>query len=200
MPRLSLQLLGQFHATLDGETLTGFETSKVRALLAYLAVESDRPHNRESLAGMLWPDITESNARRNLRHIIYNLRQVTRDYDAVPPFLLINRQTIQFNPVSDVQLDVQVFTEAIAATHDHPHTSLETCEVCMFLLDEAEQRLNVLGKQIDEISGAAKRFDAFLGGLRHLLNENLGPPTPTPWKTPTPAAMVTVIPLATPTP
>ncbi|MDF1512345.1 MAG: BTAD domain-containing putative transcriptional regulator [Anaerolineae bacterium] len=140
MPRLSLQLLGPFHATLDEKTISGFETNKVRALLAYLAVESDHPHNRETLAGMLWPDIAESNARRNLRHNLYNLRQVIRDYDADPPFLLINRQTIQFNPASDVQLDVKVFTEAMAATHDHPHDNLETCEVCEFLLAEAEQR------------------------------------------------------------
>jgi competence ComEA-like helix-hairpin-helix protein len=75
-------------------------------------------------------------------------------------------------------------------------------------LDEVEQRLNILGKELEEISGAAQRFDAFLGGLRHLLNESMGPPTPTPWmtptptpwKTPTPALMVTVIPMATPTP
>lgn len=66
-------------------------------------------------------------------------------------------------------------------------------------LDEAEQRLSVLAKQLEEISGAAQRFDGFLGGLRHLLNETLGPPTPTPWQTPMPAPMVTVIPLATPT-
>jgi DNA-binding SARP family transcriptional activator len=38
--------LGPFHVTLDGKPVAGFESNKVRALLAYLAVEADRPHSR----------------------------------------------------------------------------------------------------------------------------------------------------------
>ena len=37
MARLSLSLLGGFQATLDGEPITSFRSTKVRALLAYLA-------------------------------------------------------------------------------------------------------------------------------------------------------------------
>ena len=53
MPRLILSLLGTFQVTLDGQQVTGFKSDKVRALLAYLAVETDRPHRREVLAGLL---------------------------------------------------------------------------------------------------------------------------------------------------
>ncbi|PKO20769.1 MAG: hypothetical protein CVU38_18325 [Chloroflexi bacterium HGW-Chloroflexi-1] len=60
MVRLSLSLLGPFQVMLDGEPATGFESNKVKALLAYLAVEADRPHPRETLAGLLWPDYPES--------------------------------------------------------------------------------------------------------------------------------------------
>ncbi len=49
MPRLSLSLLGSFQATLDGRPITGFESDRVRGLLAYLAVEADRPHRRDDL-------------------------------------------------------------------------------------------------------------------------------------------------------
>jgi DNA-binding SARP family transcriptional activator len=49
MARLQLYLLGTFRTTLDGAALTTFGYDKVRALLAYLAVESDRPHHREML-------------------------------------------------------------------------------------------------------------------------------------------------------
>ena len=59
MARLSLYLFGPFQATLDGQPLTAFDSDKVRALLAYLAVESDRTHRRESLTGMLWPERPE---------------------------------------------------------------------------------------------------------------------------------------------
>ncbi len=43
MPHLTMQLLGSFRAALDGRPIAGFESNKVRALLAYLAVEADRP-------------------------------------------------------------------------------------------------------------------------------------------------------------
>ena len=40
MAHLSLSLLGPFQATLGKEPIAGFESNKVRALLAYLAVEA----------------------------------------------------------------------------------------------------------------------------------------------------------------
>ena len=44
------------------EPVTAFASNKVRALLAYLAVEADRPHRREALAGLLWPEQPEAKA------------------------------------------------------------------------------------------------------------------------------------------
>jgi adenylate cyclase len=42
MTHLSISLLGAFRVVLDGEPITAFEYDKVRALLAYLAVESEQ--------------------------------------------------------------------------------------------------------------------------------------------------------------
>ena len=53
MDRLIIHLFGSFQVTRDGGVLTGFDSDKVRGLLAYLAVEADRPHRREKLAGLL---------------------------------------------------------------------------------------------------------------------------------------------------
>jgi len=50
MARLSLHLLGTFWVGLAGEPLTAFGYDKVRALLAYLAVEADRTHRREAMS------------------------------------------------------------------------------------------------------------------------------------------------------
>ena len=52
MSRLELSLLGPFRALLDGQPATGFRADKVRALLAYLAVEATREHSREVLDRM----------------------------------------------------------------------------------------------------------------------------------------------------
>lgn len=121
MTRLSLSLLGRWQATLDGEPITAFESDKVRALLAYLAVESDRPHRRETLAALFWPERPERNARQNLSQALFNLRQGIRDRKANPPVLLITQQTIQFNRAADFRLDVAAFEERVTASQKHQH-------------------------------------------------------------------------------
>jgi DNA-binding SARP family transcriptional activator len=69
--RLELLLLGGVEARIDGISLPAFPYSKMWALLAYLAVEQGRDHQREVLAEMLWVDAT---ARGNLRRTLSNLR------------------------------------------------------------------------------------------------------------------------------
>jgi len=109
MARLSISLLGSFRVLFDGRPVSGFGSDKVRALLAYLVVESDRAHRREVLAGLLWPRVTDGNALNILRYSLSNLRTVIEDRTAAPPFLLITHHTIQFNAASDCRLDVDDF-------------------------------------------------------------------------------------------
>ena len=116
MARLSLSFLGPFQVALDGQAVAGFESNKARALLAYLAVESHRPHARESLAGLLWPDFHNHSAINNLRSALASLRGTIADRAADPPYLLITRATIQFNRASDYELDVESFAAAAPRT------------------------------------------------------------------------------------
>jgi DNA-binding SARP family transcriptional activator len=58
MTRLSIRLLGGFQVDMDGVPIVDFRSDKVRALLAFLAVEADRPH-AQSLAWLLWPDLAK---------------------------------------------------------------------------------------------------------------------------------------------
>jgi DNA-binding SARP family transcriptional activator len=115
MARLSIHVLGPFQVSLDGEPASGFASDKVRALLAYLALLPDRPHPRETLAGLLWPDFPERSARTNLRNALANLRYVLGDTAASTHFLLRTHQMIQFNQQSDYWLDADAF-EGLAAT------------------------------------------------------------------------------------
>jgi DNA-binding SARP family transcriptional activator/tetratricopeptide (TPR) repeat protein len=114
LSRLTLSFLGCFHVCLDDRPVTDFKSDKVRALLAYLAVEADRPHRREALAGLLWPDRTDRDALSNLRYALASLRRTIDDHTAIPPFLLITPHTIQFNRASDFWLDVAEFERQIA--------------------------------------------------------------------------------------
>jgi len=72
---LQLQVLGPFKALWsDGEPVE-LTNKKARALLAYLAVENERPHARERLAGMLWSETGDERARHNLRQSLSAIRR-----------------------------------------------------------------------------------------------------------------------------
>ena len=114
MTRLTLAFFGGFQVFIDDRSVGEFESDRIRALLAFLAVESDRPHQRDSLAGLLWPDWPDRSARTNLRNALASLRSAIGDREADPSFLLISRETIQFNPASEHWLDVTVLEQALA--------------------------------------------------------------------------------------
>lgn len=131
MTHLSLCFLGTFEVILDGKPVTAFEYDKVRALLAYLAIEANRPHRRDRLSGLLWPERHETSALQNLSQALYQLRRAIADREATPPFLVITPQTIQFNPASDYSLDVTAFTDLLDACQAHDHSRLEACDPCL---------------------------------------------------------------------
>ena len=114
MARLRLTLLGAFQASLDGRPLTHFASDKVRALLAYLAVEASRPHSREALATLLWPDWPQQKALYYLRNALSGLRKLLAEPQAETPFLWITHDTLQFNASSDYWLDVNEFQRLAA--------------------------------------------------------------------------------------
>src|SRR5512136_1682333 len=130
MPHLALHLLGPFQALLDGQPIAGFESNKVRALLAYLAVEADRPHSRDELIGLLWPEQPDVTARANLRQALANLRNAIGDRSSDTPFLSTTSDSIQFQRTEQCSIDVVQFIELLAACQTHVHRRLETCRSC----------------------------------------------------------------------
>ena len=112
MSHLSVSLLGTYHVTRDGSLVSGFDTDKTRALLAYICVEALQAHRRESLAGLLWPEQSDEASRRSLRQALYKLRPLLGEEEesldsaeGTPSgFLLITPQSVRFNPASDFPL------------------------------------------------------------------------------------------------
>src|SRR3990172_5724725 len=71
---LEVRLLGRFEVRLDGE-LIDLASRPAQSLFAYLALNPNLPHRRERLAGLLWPDTSDANARNSLRHALWTLRR-----------------------------------------------------------------------------------------------------------------------------
>ncbi|MDX1664806.1 MAG: tetratricopeptide repeat protein [Candidatus Promineifilaceae bacterium] len=125
MATLSLAFLGVVDVLYDGRSLLPFRSTKVLALLSYLAVEAtagdlqgrEKRVRRERLMTLLWPDMPESSARQNLRQSSYLLRQAIPEVrgsgGGTVPFLLSDRQTVQINPDAEFTLDVAHFIQLL---------------------------------------------------------------------------------------
>jgi DNA-binding SARP family transcriptional activator len=112
MEYIQVFLSGYFQVRKGGNLLVGFESNKVRALLAYLAMENSRPLPRESLAELLWPDHPDGFALANLRWVVHNLHELLL-VDQQAAFLEIQRDFIQFNLTDEIWVDTLQFENLI---------------------------------------------------------------------------------------
>jgi predicted ATPase/DNA-binding SARP family transcriptional activator len=113
MAKMEISLFGPFQVLLNGAPVTTFESVKVRALLAFLATETNHPQPREHLAALLWPDWPQQSAMSNLRYALADLRKVIGDRDAQPRFLLVTRESLQLNREAGIGVDVIEFEKGI---------------------------------------------------------------------------------------
>jgi WD40 repeat protein/DNA-binding SARP family transcriptional activator len=133
--QLELSALGSFQALVDGFAAR-FATDHGRALLAYLAVEADRPHARAYLAYLLWPDHPEAQALNNLRQTLIRLRNALRMGDELATVLQITAKSLQFH-AAGAFFDVRQFQQLVAQCKAHNHRNLEQCIECMQRLEQA---------------------------------------------------------------
>ncbi|NTU82337.1 MAG: hypothetical protein HGA45_23675 [Chloroflexales bacterium] len=108
MAELQLTLLGGLRLAYGDDPLADLSSAKARALLCYLAV-TGRPHSRQALAGLLWGELLEEDARRNLRVVLMRLRE------RLAPHLSVTRETIAFDRASPYRLDTEQFQRALHA-------------------------------------------------------------------------------------
>ena len=138
MARLALYLFGSFYIRLDGEEIPAFESDKVRALLAYLAVEADVAHRREKLAGLLWPDKAEGKARASLSQALYSLRRALGGPGRAAADLLTTAETVQLCSKEATWLDVAEFKRLLESCEQHPHRPHTACQACKERLEQAD--------------------------------------------------------------
>jgi DNA-binding SARP family transcriptional activator len=105
MARLTVALLGGFRATAGSGSGLSITSKKARALLAYLALRPGQQHSRDHVAGLLWGDVDEAQARQSLRQTLLSLRRSLPR--SRPPILLTESDDIAVAAV--VEVDVPRF-------------------------------------------------------------------------------------------
>ena len=110
MADLNLTLFGGFEARLGSGAVVDLPGQKERALLAYLAMSPGDAHPRERLAGLLWSERGDRQARDSLKQALMRLR---RCLDAAErDTLRADRQSVALERAA-VNVDVLAFEEFI---------------------------------------------------------------------------------------
>lgn len=129
MAVLSISMLGPLVVLRDGVPFRPFKYNKARALLAYLAVESGRAHPRAELCVLLWPELTEYAARRNLTQVLSSLRDMLADPEG-QPWLITDVESVRLNEDLPLDVDVKRFDRLLSDSERHSHRSWQTCGAC----------------------------------------------------------------------
>ncbi|MCO5182968.1 MAG: NB-ARC domain-containing protein [Anaerolineae bacterium] len=103
-----MTLLGGLGVTQNGSAVPGFGTRKAMALFCYLVI-GRKSYSRSALAGLLWGDMPEANARMNLRRTLSRLRPINSHLHITP-------NEIGFNHDKPYYLDVEAFEAATNAS------------------------------------------------------------------------------------
>src|SRR6185295_11260994 len=111
LSKIRVRLLGGFEVWSGDRQVGGFESQKVRALMAYLVCHRRRAFSRDRLAGLLWPEREPEAARHALRQAVYNLR--SQFTEGGSPLVASNHLEIGLDPEADLWLDVVEFESAL---------------------------------------------------------------------------------------
>ena len=146
-----LTLLGGFTLATDDSRQLSLPTRKDRLLLAYLALSPGRSKARERLAGLLWSDRAEAQARDSLKQSLAGMRQVFRQ--AGPDPLRTDRDSVALEP-DLIETDVLEFAMLATASTK---------------LDRAAALYR--GELLEGIDGTSPEFEAWLHTERERLND-----------------------------
>jgi len=114
---LKISLLGSLQITNDRLPVDGLHGQRVKSILTYLLLHTDTDVLRSELAGNLWPDISESQARTNLRRELHALKRTHRVIDAC---IASSKNTVTWLMPSACSYDVGAFIELCRAFDAEP--------------------------------------------------------------------------------
>jgi DNA-binding SARP family transcriptional activator len=141
MSILRFQLFGKFLVERDKQKLSGLDACKEQELLSYLIVHRNRPHPRESLASLLWPNTTTERSKTYLRQALWHVVSALQENNACGPTLLqVEHDWVKLNLHNGVWADVALFDRAFVTVQGVAGRQLDSARVD--LLKEAVNAYN----------------------------------------------------------
>ncbi|MCG8346176.1 MAG: hypothetical protein MI924_00165 [Chloroflexales bacterium] len=124
MKTLSVRLFGKLDVYYGNDCVTDCFTSfKALELFCYLLLHRNRPHTRESIAALLWNDVSTSLARKYLRKVIWQLQQILGGADV--RIIIVESEWIYLNREAQLWLDVITVEQAFVNTYELPGHALD---------------------------------------------------------------------------
>lgn len=111
---LEVRLFGQFDVRYNGAPVL-IQSRTAQALLARMVMTPGVALRREALAGALWPETTESNARCNLRHALWRIRAALKRAGLESDILQADCISVAVDADVPLWVDAQEFAARCAA-------------------------------------------------------------------------------------
>ncbi|MBV9440955.1 MAG: AAA family ATPase, partial [Candidatus Eremiobacteraeota bacterium] len=112
---LRVRLLGRPRLAYGDASISAAARPKVVPLLAYLLLHRSAAAARRTIAGALWPEHSDDEARANLRRHLNYVQHLLPEPPAEQPWILASTADVQWNPAAPLDFDVESF-ERLAAT------------------------------------------------------------------------------------
>jgi len=131
MMALSVCLFGRFAAETDRQPVISLSGAKVQELFSYLLLHRTRPHRREALTTLLWPDVPDVQSKRYLRKTVWQLQSALAQLTPpdAPPILHADPDWLQVSAEADSWLDVAQFECAYRLAEDTAGEEMEPTTV-----------------------------------------------------------------------
>jgi DNA-binding SARP family transcriptional activator len=125
---LEIRLFGQVSVRQDGQPRSDL-SAKALELLCYLLLHRDRGHTRETLAGVLWPEASDSASKKYLRQTLWQLHSTLVSRAGPRPangeaLLTLDPGWVRVNPKAGWWLDVAAFEQAYRLCRETPGQDL----------------------------------------------------------------------------
>ena len=113
--RWSIRVFGSLEIETPDGSIVPVTRKKSGEMLAYLALNQDRGHSRETMIDLIWGDSDVGDARMRLRQELLWIRSIGGTNPAFSELLVVSRNEIQLH--SDVQVDAVLFQSHFRQAH-----------------------------------------------------------------------------------